>query len=475
MHLTRRAFTKGAAALAAAGALPVRARSARAIDVIILGAGISGLNAAWLLEQQGLKVLVLEGRSRVGGRVFTLLDQPGYPEMGFNSMGEGYGRGIDAAARTGVELVDVSHRFHAGPPQQMFLNGQPISKVQWAASPANPFPDALKSAMPWEVVNRLVGANNPLADFTRWIDPANAAQDISLHAFMKAQGLSDAAIALANDVSPYYGRTAHDVSMLMLEFNDGFIKGQIATGPRSLAVKGGNMRLPMAMATQVKGDILLNHEVVAIDSDKGAMEVRCADGSRYRAGRVLCSLPFAALRTVKVTPAISGAQADAVASLAYQPITMAFLTATAPFWEEDGLSPGMWTDGMVGTVLPQRFGASPSEVTGLVVQARGRLAEQWDAMGKDAALANAVAGVEALRPAAKGKLRGAAIHSWGLERFSRGHIAYFGPGQVSAFARSMSTPIGGLHFCGEHTATGARGLEGALESSERAVIEILSA
>ena len=61
--------------------------------------------------------------------------------------------------------------------------------------------------------------------------------------------------------------------------------------------------------------------------------------------------------------------------LPYQPLSMAFLTATAPFWEEDGLAPGMWTNGLAGNVMPQRFGATPEEVTGFIVQARGGLAQ----------------------------------------------------------------------------------------------------
>ena len=58
-------------------------------DVIVLGAGVSGLQAAWMLEQEGKSVTVIEARERVGGRIWTLLDQPGYPEMGFNSMAAG--------------------------------------------------------------------------------------------------------------------------------------------------------------------------------------------------------------------------------------------------------------------------------------------------------------------------------------------------------------------------------------------------
>ncbi|GAB7551232.1 hypothetical protein NRB_07290 [Novosphingobium sp. 11B] len=476
MECSRRTFTAGALML---GALALTDRAvaapAKQADVIILGAGISGLNAAWLLEQQGLKVIVLEARKRVGGRILSLLDQPGYPEMGFNSMGEGYGRGIDAAKRAGVELVDVAQRFFGGSPQQLFLDGKAISKAEWAASALNPFPAELKTAMPWEVVNRLVGAHNRLADFTLWTDPANAILDISVYDLLKSHGLSDAAIALANDTSPYYGQTAHDVSALMLEFNDGFIKSQLAAGPRALAVKGGNMRLPMAMARQIKGDLLLDREAVAIDVERDGVTVRCADGATFRAGRVISSLPLSTLRHVRITPRLTGPQFQAMATLAYQPITLAFLTVAAPFWEADGLSPAMWTDGALGVVLPQRFGADPTQVTGLVVQARGRLAEYWDGMGRDEALAHVVAHLEAIRPAAKGKLRGAALHSWGLERFNRGHLAYFGPGQIAAFAQDIGKSVGRLHFCGEHTAVGARGVEGALESSERAATEILMA
>lgn len=476
MKLTRRDFGMGAAALGVTlmtqRASAQMARS-RGFDVIVLGAGMSGLNAAWLLEQQGLKVLLLEGRQRVGGRVFTLMDQPGYPEMGFNSMGEGYGRGIDAAKRAGVELENVAQRFYGGPPQELYLDGKRITREQWATSPINPFPDRLKGLMPWEVTSKMVSENNRLPDFNLWNDPSNANLDISLYNFLKAQGLSDAAINLAS-LSPYYGTSAYDVSALMLEYNDGFIKGQMEAGPRVLAVKGGNIKLPNGMAKLLKGDILFGKEVVAIDNLTDKAEVRCADGSAYSAPRIICSLPFSTLRNIAIRPGLSGAQAMAVAELKYQPISIAFLTVTEPFWESDGTSPAMWTDDRMGVVMPQRFGADPKQITGLMVQARGHLAQYWDRLGKEEALAFVVQRLEALRPAARGKVKGAHLHSWTAERFNMGDISYFGPGQIAAFGATLAEPAGRLHFCGEHTAVGARGLEGALESSERVALEILS-
>ncbi|CAM3209577.1 Monoamine oxidase [Sphingomonas antarctica] len=481
MILTRRSFTLGAAALGTATVLdgatgPRRTKpvGGAMLDTIVLGAGIAGLNTAWLLEQQGQTVMVLEARQRVGGRVFTLLDQPGLPEMGFNSMAAGYGRGIDAAKRAGVELYDVSPRYRAAGGMALFLGGQPLTREQWAVSPLNPFPDALKTVMPWEIVNKLVGARTPLADWTEWTDPKNAALDISLRDFLKAQGLPDPAIRLAYDTSPYYGTSAFDASALMLEYNDGFVKAQALAGPGSLAVRGGNSKLPVAMAKLLKGDLLMDKEAVAIDSAADGATVTCADGSSFRAKRIVCALPFSVARRLKFTPGLAGVQAQAVATLGVQPLSVAFLTVKTNYWEQDKLNPSMWTDGPAGTVLAQHFGPTDTEVTGLLLQARGNLARYWDRLGKSAALDLIARTIETYRPAAKGQIVPAALHSWENEVFSGGAWAVFAPGQVAALASTMSAPAGRVHFCGEHTAVGARGIEGALESSERVAIEILS-
>src|SRR3546814_10855168 len=42
------------------------------IHVVVLGAGIAGLTAAYELEQAGFLVTLLEARERVGGRAWTL-------------------------------------------------------------------------------------------------------------------------------------------------------------------------------------------------------------------------------------------------------------------------------------------------------------------------------------------------------------------------------------------------------------------
>ena len=76
------------------------------------------------------------------------------------------------------------------------------------------------------------------------------------------------------------------------------------------------------------------------------------------------------------------------------------------------------------------------------------------------------------RSAARGQLRVAAHHSWALDPHAAGDWAYFAPGTVTRFMPAMFQPHGRVHFCGEQTSVGSRGMEGAMESGERAALEI---
>ena len=483
MTLNRRNFTVGAAGLGIASTVagcipgdtsnaPKPARTGKS-DVIVIGAGVSGLRTAKLLEDQGLSVMIIEARDRVGGRVVTLADQPGYPEMGFNSFFAGYGRGLGAVRELGLELQNISERQYGGTPPQWYMGERAFDREQWASYEGNPFPDQLKSVMPFELVNRLIFANPGMAVGSSWKDPRNAPLDISLFNFLKAQGLSDKAIHLAANISPYYGYSAWDVSSLMLEHHGNFMQAQMAAGEGSFAVVGGNYQFPKRMSEQIKGDILLEREVVAIRDHGPDISVHCSDDSEFKGKRVVCSLPFSALRNVHLDPLLEGPQAQAVMDLGYLPISMVFVTATSKFWEEDKLSPSMRTDGVLGNVFTQRFGDDPEEITGFTVQARAKLADYWDDLGGDTVKELVIRQLEKLRPAAKGKIKAHSYFSWGNQRFNGGDLSYFKPGQVAAFANDIATPSGRLHFCGEHTAVSARGVEAAMESAERVALEVL--
>jgi len=65
------------------------------------------------------------------------------------------------------------------------------------------------------------------------------------------------------------------------------------------------------------------------------------------------------------------------------------------------------------------------------------------------------------------------VQNWSDAPWTRGHLAYMAPGQVAEFGGALAKPHGRLHFAGEHTSQMALGMEGAMESGERAAVDIL--
>ncbi len=472
--ISRRNLLQSTAALSLAFAVPRPARAQTVVDVIVIGAGLSGLNAALNLEEQGLNVLVLEGRDRVGGRVYSLDNVPGSPEAGANAIVGGYARVRDAAERFNVALSDHMPRVTLNRTKTLALDGNVISPDDWPNAARNPFPDDLKSTMPWQYVGGLVSKNNPLSSVEDWYDPEFAAYDTSLQEFLTSHGADQAMIDLSYNTNITYGTSAHDVSMLQMYGTDTFIKSQLAIEQSMLVGTGGNMRVPEGIAANLKSEIKFGKKVSGIHTEADGVDVYCTDGSRFRAGYVICSIPIPVLRHVRIDPILTGVQERAVKTVAYAPCTQIHLVTKKPFWEEDGLPLYMWTDGAAGFFVPNRIPEDPDTVMSLTAWGRGYMARYFDRIGPEATSTEVIAAIEEIRPAAKGQLEVAHIHSWELDEFAGGaDFLSWRPGEIAAFHGELWAPHGRIHFCGEHTAKLNRGMEGAMESGERAAAEVL--
>ena len=104
----------------------------------------------------------------------------------------------------------------------------------------------------------------------------------------------------------------------------------------------------------------------------------------------------------------------------------------------------------------------------------GPNARKLDSLPEPDAARTVLKAIEAVRPAAKGKLEYLGLKAWDQDPCARGAWAYFKPGQVSRFAPELGRPHGRIHFCGEHLSRVARGMEAAMESGERAARAVLS-
>jgi len=476
MPYNRRSFLVSSAAATALAMLPRRrAWSATdTADVIVIGAGLAGLNAALRLEAAGFRVLVIEGRDRVGGKILTFSGVQGPSEAGGRSIFGDYRRVIATARECGIEIEDQVPRLVKHANFTLVLDGRPMSKAEWRDSPRNPFPRHVKELMPWQFAPVAIRQGNPLQRVEGWYAPGNARLDVSLHDFLRAQGASDAAIHLAYDAIPTYGRNARDVSALMMAFVERFEDAQRSVRPALYEARGGNQLIPGAMASRLKLGVRLRQPVTAISSNDSGVDVHTADGGRYVAKAAICAVPFSTLRKVRLEPRLGGVQATAVRNLPHQLIYQTAIHVSRPYWEHDGLEPSMWTNDTLGRVSAIYRGASDDDVSSLLVTSYGDGANHLDRLGGEGVARYVVSRIEQMRPAARGALEVVAQHSWIRDPFSAGAWGYFQPRTVTKFLPAMYRPHGRIHFCGEQTAVENRGMEGAMESGERAANEVLA-
>jgi monoamine oxidase len=454
------------------------ARAAESAEVIVVGSGFSGLLAAMTLADEGVRVTVLEGSSRVGGRAYTGDHIYGKPELGASQIGPYYARVRYVCERLGVELAPGSN---INAPFAYSVGGELIGRDAWEGHARNDTVGEERRLLPQTLLGHYLGKYNPFSEVDDWLQPDAVQYDIPLGEWLVARGASPGALRLIKEgLVPFDLSRISLLTLLQEETRGQMLSGQDDGGKdrferaalTSAHVVGGTSRLPEAMAAYLGDAVRTDSPVGYINSGADGVEVSCLDGQRYKADFAIAAVPFRALRRITIEPGLAGHQEEAVTRMPYANNTQVHLRIKgAPFWEQDGLDASLWTDGPLNMIRqPIAYDGSRDR---LVAVTGGQKGDRLDQLPPKARGEFVIAEIERLRPSTKGKLEVTGVHSWKQHPFVFGCRHSYGPGEARRFIHDMIKPHDRLHFAGEHTRRLEIGMESAMESGERAALEIL--
>lgn len=451
-----------------------RTQPAARADVVVVGAGLAGLNAARLLRTRGLSVIVLEARDRVGGRTWSAPMGRAILDRGGQWVGPQQHRLLALVRELGIETFPT---YDTGA-KLMDLRGELRS-----------YDGTIPSLGALSLLDLHLGLRKLDALTDRVTRPALDTPDAlrldatSVETWMQANIHTEAARAVtAAALRVVFGAEPAEISLLYaLDYaraGGGLMKlVEVRGGAQERRFVQGAQSVAVAMAASFEDALVLNAPVRRIDqSTPGAPLQVGSDAGTFTADHVVVALPPALAGGIEYRPALPPPREQLHQRMPMGATVKVHLLYDRPFWRERGLSgEAVFDRGPVSVVFDNTShdGAQAALLAFIV----GDPARTWSLRPEGARrdtmvrLMARLFGSDAAHPTDYIEI------DWSTEPFSRGcPVGVFAAGAMRVASPAMQAPTGRIHWAGTETATEWTGyMEGALQSGERAAGEITGA
>ncbi|MCA9552455.1 MAG: FAD-dependent oxidoreductase [Myxococcales bacterium] len=443
-------------------------------DVLVVGAGLSGLWAAERLRAAGATVEVLEARDRVGGRVWTHAVGHDRFDMGGQWVGPGQDRMYALLERLGLETFRTWDEGAA-----VLDLGRRVTQYSGTIPRLSP----LKLLKLQLVLSRLERATDGVDAEQPWQSPEAAALDATtVHSWAERQ-LGDPELQgiLQSAVRTVFGADMGELSMLhflaYLRANGGLMRlVETSGGYQQDRVVGGTQQIAERLAEGVGLAHVHLGEAVRSVAREGGEVVLTTARSTWRGRRVIFALPPHLMGRMHFDSPLPTLRAQLHQRAPMGATVKCLALYERPFWRDLGKSgAAVSTQGPVAVSFDNTsHGGKQACLLAFVV---GRPARGFSERPAELRRRSVLDAFERWFGPEAG--RATAYHEvdWAQEPWTGGcPIANLVPGTLSTFGRALRAPVDHLHFAGTETATMGTGyMEGALEAGARAADEVLAA
>jgi monoamine oxidase len=428
-------------------------------DTIVVGAGAAGLAAARQLQDQQQKVLILEARDRIGGRVQTDYDFADHPiELGAEFVhGEVLTRELlrQYGMRAFPVLADDRGYLHT---QDGLKRRSDYDDGNFAETMALGLMQSNDSHI-WDWVEAWVAQGQP---------------DTDLAAMLKANGITlppELHRLVDHTYSADYGVYLHELGVYGLA--ESTYEGD---GCEEYRIQAGYSWLLKNFAAGL--NIRLSSPVQQIDWQGPTVLITTGDGTTFVADRVVITLPLALLKkqAVQFSPALPQWKQTAIDGIGMSHIIKLILKFDAPFWPAD------WEH--CHTTLDSQLWWRPgwgqvNEAPVLTAFVGSEGADRIRALGEQGAAELGLAHLAQIfalpLSAVKARFVAAKLVDWQADPYAQMGYSHTPPHTVGLRDR-LALPIDDrLFFAGEAThAVRPATVHGALESGRRSAEAILN-
>ncbi|EDV16380.1 amine oxidase, flavin-containing [Bacillus anthracis str. Tsiankovskii-I] len=450
-------------------------------QIIIVGAGISGLVAASLLKEAGHKVTILEANNRIGGRIYTIRE-PFSRGLYFNA-------GPMRIPDTHKLTLAYIRKFKL--PLNLFINKTASDiiytnniKKRLSIFEKNP------SILGYPILEREKGKTaeelmlevlEPILNYIKkdpnknWSIVEKKYKAYSLGTFL-TEYYSDGAIDMIGvllDMEAYMGMSLIEVLREMVFFT---------STTKYYEITGGMDALPKAFLSQLNENIFMRYKVEKIIQENSKVMIQVNHEQTIERFMVtgdvaIVTIPFSALRFVEIQPynLFSYYKRRAIRELNYIAATKIAIEFKSRFWEKAGQYGGKSI-----TDLPIRFTYYPSygihtpgAATVLASYTWADEALTWDSLPDRERIRYALKNLaEIYGEIVYSEFVTGTSFSWSKNPYSCGAFTAFEPGQELELFPYITSPSGKVHFAGEHTTLTHGWMQGAIESGIRVAHEV---